>query len=334
MSQIFDALQRSENELRGDVQAEALEATELLKRAEKKAASEWEPESSRGSSVTEARGTGAISAAEEPLPNHELDSSSAKLAGTEVHGAKVAFSEFQDVNIPEVSGSWLVGYGDSDSPAREAFRLLAVRIRILQKDHSLKKILITSTVPEEGKSLIAANLACTLGKRTQQTVLLLEGDIRRPALSQLFGLETKPGISECLQDDRGIEECIYNLVNTGMYVLPAGTARINPLEVVQSAKLSDIMNKLGSWFDWIIIDSPPVLPLADTSIWIRLAEGVLLVTRQGVTRKKQLLKGLETLDSKKLIGAVLNSASHPEFGDYYYYYKRYAGPGAKAARET
>jgi len=79
-----------------------------------------------------------------------------------------------------------------------------------------------------------------------------------------------------------------------------------------------MMEQLTNWFDWMVIDSPPILPLADTSIWTNLADGILLVTRQGVTQKRQLKRGLEALRSQKVIGAILNSATSVEKTDYYY----------------
>ena len=78
------------------------------------------------------------------------------------------------------------------------------------------------------------------------------------------------------------------------------------------------MDQLAAWFDWIVIDSPPVLPLADTSVWMRLADGVLLATRQGITEKRQLVRGLEAVEPKKLIGALVNSSNNAAAGDYYY----------------
>jgi Mrp family chromosome partitioning ATPase len=99
--------------------------------------------------------------------------------------------------------------------------------------------------------------------------------------------------------------------------LPAGDSSRNPLELMQSGRLSGLMEQLTSWFDWIVIDSPPVLPLADTSIWMRLADGVLLVTRQGATEKKQLKRALEAIEQKKLLGALLNS-SESTTNNYYY----------------
>jgi len=98
-----------------------------------------------------------------------------------------------------------------------------------------------------------------------------------------------------LQGERTLAASIYRLEPAGIWFFPAGIAPANPLELLESGKLPALMEQLTAWFDWIIIDSPPVLPLADTSVWTRLADGILLVTRQGTTQKSQLKRGLEAL---------------------------------------
>jgi Mrp family chromosome partitioning ATPase len=89
---------------------------------------------------------------------------------------------------------------------------------------------------------------------------------------------------------------------------------------MQSGKLAQLMDQLQGWFDWIVIDSPPVLPLADTSIWSRLSDGILLVTRKGTTEKQQLQRGLEALEKSKLLGALVNSSENAAHSDYYQRY--------------
>ncbi len=113
---------------------------------------------------------------------------------------------------------------------------------------------------------------------------------------------------------------IYHLDGAGFWFLPAGHPAENPLELMQSGRLSALIEQLTAAFDWIIIDSPPVLPLADTSLWARLVDGVLLVAREGVTRKRQLKRGLEALDQSKLLGMVLNSSTNSDHENYYQRY--------------
>jgi capsular exopolysaccharide synthesis family protein len=192
-------------------------------------------------------------------------------------------------------------------------------LRHLRQNRPLRKVLITSTIPQEGKSTVAANLACTLARRKQQKTLLLDGDLRRPSAANLFGIAKVPGLAEWLS---GQTESIniYKLESLGLWILPAGAAPENPLELMQSGKLSLLMEQLETWFDWIVIDSPPVLPLADTSLWTRLADGILLVTRKGTTEKKQLQRGLEAVDKSKLLGALVNSSASAAHSDYYQRY--------------
>ncbi|MGC2791954.1 MAG: CpsD/CapB family tyrosine-protein kinase, partial [Candidatus Sulfotelmatobacter sp.] len=183
-----------------------------------------------------------------------------------------------------------------------------------------------STIPQEGKSTVAANLACTLARRKQQKTLLLEGDLRRPTLAARFGLGRIPGLCEWLSGQtEGIN--LYRLESLGLWVLPAGAAPQNPLELMQSGKLLPLMNQLEAWFDWIVVDSPPVLPLADASMWSRLADGILLVTRNGTTEKRQLKRGLEAIEKSKLLGALVNSSANAAHTDYY---QRYSSPADQA----
>jgi capsular exopolysaccharide synthesis family protein len=218
---------------------------------------------------------------------------------------------------------------EKESLAAEKFRFLAVRLKQIQQRRPLKRLLVTGTTPEEGKSMIAANLACTLGSRRQQRVLLLEGDLRRPTLRRQFGMGRVPGLNEYLQ---GAEAAtmIYRLDALGIWILPSGGTPRDPLELLQSGRLSLLMEQLNAWFDWIVVDSPPVLPLADTSVWMRVADGILLVTRQGTTDKEQLKRGLEALEPSKLVGAILNSSTTAAHSDYY---RRY-GPSVTSPENT
>jgi len=134
----------------------------------------------------------------------------------------------------------------------------------------------------------------------------------------MFGIQKTPGIYEWLREDASPLTSIYRLEDAGFWIFPAGKASSNPIELLQSQRLPALMDRLAAWFDWIIIDSPPVLPLADTSVWMRLADGVLLVTRQGTTEKQQLKKGLEAIEPNKLLGALVNGSMASAYSGYYY----------------
>ena len=243
------------------------------------------------------------------------------------------FEHFPSVKITPLPNSKLLSLTDTESLAAEKFRFFGVRLRQLQQLRAFKKVLITSTIPEEGKSMICANLAVILARKKRQRVLLLEGDLRRPVLPVRFGLGKVEGLSEWLQGESQSVPNIYRLEGLNLWLLPAGRAPENPLEMMQSSRLASLMDQLGNWFDWILIDSPPILPLADTSVWMRMADGVILVAREGLTEKRELKRGLEILEPSKLLGVVLNSSTETDHSNYY---QRYApqSPNGKARAAT
>ena len=297
MSHIFDALQRSESERNGVDLREIVEATDLLEAAERAAA------------VAEPLSTPFT----EAPPKFELPLQPLPPSG---------LSEFESLPVSIPPDNRLVSLTDKDGLAAEKFRYLAVRLRQLQQVRPLKKLLITSTIPEEGKTMVAANLACTLARKREQKTLLMDGDLRRPNVARQFGLGRVAGLSEWLHRGSGPISSIYRLEAAGLWVLPAGSTPQNPLELIQGGGLQALTEQLSASFDWIVIDSPPVLPLADTSVWARLADGILLVTRQGTTQKEQLKRGLEALDQSKLLGALINCSTHVAHTDYYYRYSQ------------
>ena len=296
MSNIFDALQRAELEGSDGKSSTLTLATELLQAAEQKLRAS-------GAILPEPPATPASDDSFDPGPSAPQD---------ELDRCPVLPVSIRD-------DSRLVSLGKEESLGAEKFRFLAVRLRQLRQNRPLKKVLITSSIPEEGKSTVAANLACTLGRRKPQKTLLLEGDLRRPNIAAQFGLSNLPGLCEWLSGETPTIN-IYRLEGLGVWLLPAGTTPQNPLELMQSGRLSALMEQLEAWFDWIVIDSPPVLPLADTSLWSRLADGILLVTRKGTTQKEQLQRGLEAIEKSKLLGALMNSSSNASHSDYYQRY--------------
>jgi capsular exopolysaccharide synthesis family protein len=310
MSHIFDALQRAETE-RSGVELDAFDLpAELLQITESAAAKAQD-------GPTRAEDRPAESSIPAPDPQDALD---------EVARPARFWERFESLPVSLTPNNKLVSVMEKDGLAAEKFRFLAVRLRHLQQRRRLKQLLITSTIPEEGKSMVAANLACTLAGRRQQKVLLMEGDLRRPTVQRLLGLGRIAGLTEYLQGT--VEETIpiYRLEALGIWVMPAGSVPQDPLELMQCGRLSPLMESLNSWFDWIVIDSPPILPLADTSVWMRLADGILLVTRQGTTDKEQLKRGLEAIERSKLLGALVNSSTKAASSDYYQRYGQETAP--------
>jgi capsular exopolysaccharide synthesis family protein len=284
MSSIFEALQRSESERLGVATEQLALATDLLQAAE-----------------------------------HEVPSEAPHLGP--IDSGPIDLGQCRSLPVSPSPHSRLVCLRENESLGAEAFRFLGVRLRQVQQKRAIKKLLITSTMPEEGKSMTCGNLATTLARKHRQKVLLLEGDIRRPSLGPQFGLPQLPGLSEWLRGDPEPIPNIYHLEGPGFWFLPAGTPAENSLELMQSGQLSKLMDQLSACFDWIVIDSPPVLCLADTSIWMRLSDGILVVTREGTTEKRLLQRALEVLEPSKLLGTVLNGSKNTDDTKYYRYYQ-------------
>jgi capsular exopolysaccharide synthesis family protein len=213
----------------------------------------------------------------------------------------------------------LVALTDACTVPAEKFSILANRLTVMRNAHHLKVVHITSSVPNEGKSFVAANLAVTLARRPQTRVLLVEGDLRRPALSRVFGQEYASGLGEWWRDGTVSRPDVFRFGDLPLWLLPAGRTE-DPENLLHSPRLPELLAELAEEFDWVILDSPPLLPLADASTWARLADGSLVVVRAGVATRKALQKALESLDRAKLLGFVLNDAAESMLPYYEQYY--------------
>jgi protein-tyrosine kinase len=213
--------------------------------------------------------------------------------------------------------SRLVAWTDPNSLGAEKFRALAVRLDHMRRQQEFTSIQITSSVINEGKTFVAANLAVTLAKHSGSRTLLIEGDLHRPTLAPIFGLKELQGLSGWWSGrDQDISRFLVRFNGTALWFLPAGKACDRPSEILQSARLADAFAQLAGRFDWIIVDSTPMLPVIDANLWSRLVDGTLLVVREGVAPLKALKSGLQSLDHPKLIGVVVNEASEFDQIDY------------------
>ena len=239
MSRIFEALQRSESERSGTPLAPPALATELLQVVEREAYAAAPKDFS------------ANELAHQDFP--ERDSAENDFAESDL-------SQFQSLPVSLPRDSKLICLTAPESLGAEKFRFLGVRLRHLQHTRSLKKLLITSSIPEEGKSTVSANLATDFGQdSSSQKSCWWTGDLRRPSLSKQFGLAKLPGLSEWLHGEPRPISHIYRLEGPNLWFLPAGRPPENPLEVDagrEAFKTYGINSQ--AWFDWIIIDSPPV----------------------------------------------------------------------------
>ncbi len=228
----------------------------------------------------------------------------------------------------------LVSIAEPDSTGAEMFRVLATRLAHMQRKRRLQKLLITSSVVDEGKSVVAVNLALTLARRPNERVLLIEADLRRPSVGGLFTSSTLRGISEWNQGELALENSLYQIRDLPLWFLAAGHPMDEPLPLLESDRFAKMLDSMGSTFDWVLVDATPILPMADATSLCRLCDGALVVVRDGYTRKKVLNKALDALEKSKLVGVVFNQAATLTVDyDRYYYGGNHSGKSRKEAKK-
>lgn len=230
----------------------------------------------------------------------------------------------------------LVTAHSSSDPISEAYRVLRTNLQFSGLKNPAGTLLVTSSGPGEGKTTTAANLAVMLAQ-TQKKVILVDADLRRPSQHKLFGLSNKSGLTSLVLDESlTIEDVLQPSGLGGLQVLTSGPLPPNPAEVLHSAEMGRIMERLRSDADLVIFDSPPVLAVADAVILASKLHSTMLVVDAGRTRTEAVRRSVEMLAkvNAKLLGAVLNKMSRRRAEGYTYYYNYYssAAHGARRAR--
>jgi tyrosine-protein kinase Etk/Wzc len=227
----------------------------------------------------------------------------------------------------------LVAYHNPFSPIAESFRHLRTNVQYAQLDKPLKTILVTSPNPKEGKSTIAANLAITFAQ-TEQRVLLVDADMRRPTVHSLFGLKKDPGLTDLLFGSATLEDVTWQGVLDNLWIINAGTTPPNPAEILGSIKMKEFIKTVRLAYDVVIFDSPPVLAVTDAAVLATAVDGTLLVVSsdqthvQALGRATEVLKGigntavgvvLNNFDIRKAYGGYYGSSRYGNYGYGYYY---------------
>jgi succinoglycan biosynthesis transport protein ExoP len=206
-------------------------------------------------------------------------------------------------------------------PAGEAFRILRTNIQFSSVDRVVRTLLVTSTVPQEGKTAIVANLGAVIAQGGRK-VLLVDADLRRPRLHRALEVPNRVGLSSLMLGGEDLQECIAETGIANLHVLPSGPLPPNPSELLGSQRMQDLLHELAQQADVMLIDSPPVLPVADAAVLARRVDGVLLVLEAGRTRQEAARRAVENLRQvgANLIGVVLNGVTTRRGGYYYYEY--------------
>ena len=239
-------------------------------------------------------------------------------------------------------GSRIVMHTDPHSAGADRFRLLRMCLREVWNTGKLKSLLITSPLPQDGKSTVALNLATALAEGGKRTVVLIEADLYHPTLTEQLGLEGRVGLADCLEGSLNPVSALRRIEPLSWYLLSAGEPRSNPTDLFQTEALARVIQKLSTHFDWILIDSPPLTPLTDALSLARHADATLLVAREGRTPREGLEKAIALLGRQRVLGIVLNGVEGLDrlYSGYYGYsgYSRKNGlkaiGRAKARKES
>jgi protein-tyrosine kinase len=201
----------------------------------------------------------------------------------------------------------------------EKFRTLRSRLYQIASAQPLKKILITSSTPAEGKTFVAANLAQSFIRQAGRRVLLIDSDLRASRLHLHFGAPGKPGLSDYLSGECNEFQVTQVGCDGNLCLIPGGREISNPSELLHSERMKQLLERMAPIFDWIILDSPPALAVHDASILADMCDGVLFVVRAGSTDFELAEKASSEFHEKNLLGVVLNRVEKSDsYGDYYY----------------
>jgi protein-tyrosine kinase len=245
----------------------------------------------------------------------------------------------EEVPFRAATDSLLIDVSRPHEAPMEEFRTLRTRLNHMKTLQPIHSIVITSASPAEGKSLSAANLALAQAHLAGNKTLLADFDFRRPIVHTLFGIDRSPGITDYLLGRVPLHQAIRKIAGTNLYVMPAGEAVINPLELLNLPEVKFMMDRLPELFNWVILDSPPLLFAADASLLGTLCHGTLLVVRIGHTTIDSVTRAMQSLCNNNVLGIVVNGARRGELYSKYTYYHSYYTPkedshsGSEAAVE-
>jgi len=208
---------------------------------------------------------------------------------------------------------------DFGSMGAESFRTLRSRLHQIARIRQLKSVLVTSSLPAEGKTFVAANLAQSFVRQDHCRVLLIDADLRASRLHQALGAPAAPGLSDYLQGNCNEFDVIQNGTEGNLFFIPGGSSALNPSELLLGERMKLLLKQVTPAFDWVILDSPPALPVHDASALADHCDGTLFVVRAGKTDFELAGKAVSEFRSKNLLGAVLNGIEKSESYTAYHY---------------
>jgi protein-tyrosine kinase len=201
----------------------------------------------------------------------------------------------------------------------EQFRTLRSRLYQLRGTQPLRTVLVTSSVPGEGKTFVANNLAQAIVRQPDRRALIIDADLRCSRLHKLLGAPSNPGLTDYLRGAADEMSVIQHGQDGNLCFIPGGTEVTNPSELLSNGKLKTLLDRVTPVFDWVILDSPPCLPVADASVLADLVDGILMIVRAASTPAETAERACQELRGRNLLGVVLNAVEKTHaYGSYYY----------------
>jgi protein-tyrosine kinase len=213
--------------------------------------------------------------------------------------------------------------GKDSAQGTEEFRTLRSRLYRARENMTLKKVLVTSALPKEGKSFTSANLAQVLVRQHGRRVLLIDADLRAPRLHLMLGTTSAPGLSDYLHGTGDEFSIMQRGPIENLFFIPSGDRISDAAELVASGKLKTLLQRVEPLFDWIVIDSPPAVPVSDASVLAKACDGVLMVVRSNATPTDMARRAREEFPDQILVGVVLNGMDTETTPYSRYYYDAY-----------
>jgi capsular exopolysaccharide synthesis family protein len=216
----------------------------------------------------------------------------------------------------------------------EQFRTLRSRLYQVRTTQPLRTLLVTSSVPGEGKTFVTANLAQAIVRQPDRRALIIDADLRCARVHTLLGAPITPGLTDYLRGEADEMAVIQNGPEGNLCLIPGGSDVTNPSELLSNGRLNTLLERLAPVFDWIILDSPPCLPVADASILAGICDGVLLVVKAGSTPSAVAQRARQELQTRNVVGVVLNAVGEAHlYNSEYYHAYRYGYGNANSSDE-
>lgn len=207
---------------------------------------------------------------------------------------------------------------DSERNGSESFRTLRSRLHQIASTRTLKRILVTSSVPAEGKTFVATNLALSIIRQPEKRVLLIDADLRASRLHLALGAPSTPGLNEYLLGEADEYSVIQSGIMENLCLIPGGKETANPSELLLSERMRRLLDLVTPLFDFVILDSPPAIPVHDPNLLADFCDGTLFVIRAGVTDVEVASRAAAEFEHKNLLGVVLNGVGpDATYGEYY-----------------